>query len=497
MYNNKNMVDFDSNIDKNEFILLFDDQDLISKFGVGIEVINKLKSCVLNFNMYEYRILVKELGSDLVNSFIDFYIVKLFEDGDFNYEKQVIVWEKFGYYFSCFEHSVFEKITLDNLGKIDNSEAALKRYKKDLLSLEEERIYGIYLLARPFINIIISGNAKNEYLDVRKIFGSIKTIECRDAVLKKFTYLYNICSRTSNFDNKIKLFLDEYNSLCKNNNIPTLDILDSFGFEKCDNVFLNEDELLEQLDMYIRYSVAMERFILGNQKLIGKVAMSYLDCGLDEEDLIAYGYFGLVNSIKSFDVRKGVNFSTYGVTGIKMDMMRSISNFSRVVRIPASKIQMKYTFEKAYVELSKKLGRTPTKYEHAQELGKSIDEIDFFAASLSIANIDSLDRPVPLLDGNGELTQGSIIADKLNLAELVVDDVFFKDFCCFLKSILSEREIEILFMINGYYGDEMTNLRRIGEYFGVSKQRIDQIHKQVKCKLRKHPAYDKYRRECL
>lgn len=484
-------------MEKPKMILEMNCQHLDSKFGVDVMTLNKLRHCVLNFNINEYRCLVKELGSDLVNSFIDFWIVKLFENNDFNYEKQVQVWEKFGYYFSCFEHSVFEKLTLEQLRKVDNSKAASKRTKKDLLSLEEERIYGIYLLARPYISLIVESANKKEFLDIRKIFASIKTVECREAVLEKFTYLYNVCSRTSNFDNKVKLFLREYKNLCKGDNIPSMDIVDSFGFGKYDSLFINEDELLEQLDMYIRYSVAMEKFILGNQKLINKVAMGYLECGLDEEDLIAYGYFGLVNAIKNFDIRRGFNFSTYAVRGIKMNMMRSISDFSRVIRMPSYSIHKKYTLERTYVELSKKLGRTPSKKEYAQEVGMSVDEVDSLAALLSIANVDSLDRPVPLLDGDGELTQGAIVADKLNLAEEVVDSIFFEDFCSFLKTVLSEKEVEILFMISGYYGPEMTNLRRIGEHFGVSKQRIDQINKQVKCKLKKHPSYDKYRQEYL
>lgn len=72
-----------------------------------------------------------------------------------------------------------------------------------------------------------------------------------------------------------------------------------------------------------------------NLRLLAKVAWQYRGRGMDIDDLIVEGTHGLTRAIEGFDPSKGNRFSTYAYNWIRQSIGRSISEHSRVVRLPA------------------------------------------------------------------------------------------------------------------------------------------------------------------
>src|SRR5207237_5440968 len=98
---------------------------------------------------------------------------------------------------------------------------------------------------------------------------------------------------------------------------------------------------------------------------------SKLPDGVDLNDLISAGVFGLMDAIEAFDLTRGVKFETYCVPRIRgamLDELRTMDWVPRLVRTKASKV------EEARKTLEASLGRPPSPVEMAERLGVSLDE---------------------------------------------------------------------------------------------------------------------------
>src|SRR5262249_29770510 len=100
---------------------------------------------------------------------------------------------------------------------------------------------------------------------------------------------------------------------------------------------------------------------------------SRLPEGVDLDDLISAGVFGLMDAIDAFDLERGVKFETYCVPRIRgamLDELRTMDWVPRLVRSKASKM------EEARKSLEAELGRPPRAEELAQKLGGPLEELD-------------------------------------------------------------------------------------------------------------------------
>src|SRR5206468_2334521 len=98
---------------------------------------------------------------------------------------------------------------------------------------------------------------------------------------------------------------------------------------------------------------------------------SRLPDGVELDDLISAGVFGLMDAIDAFDLGRGVKFETYCVPRIRgamLDELRTMDWVPRLVRSKASKM------EEARKSLEAELGRPPNADEMAAKLGVTIDE---------------------------------------------------------------------------------------------------------------------------
>src|SRR2546426_8609897 len=106
-------------------------------------------------------------------------------------------------------------------------------------------------------------------------------------------------------------------------------------------------------------------------KYNGERIWSRLPDGVELDDLISAGVFGLMDAINAFDLTRGVKFETYCVPRIRgamLDELRTMDWVPRLVRSKASKM------EEARKQLEASLGRPPSAQEMADRLGVSLDE---------------------------------------------------------------------------------------------------------------------------
>src|ERR671933_437 len=95
--------------------------------------------------------------------------------------------------------------------------------------------------------------------------------------------------------------------------------------------------------------------------------------GVDLDDLISAGVFGLMDAIDAFDLERGVKFETYcapRIRGAMLDELRTMDWVPRLVRSKASKL------EEARKSLEAEHGRPPSAAELAERLGIPIEQLD-------------------------------------------------------------------------------------------------------------------------
>src|SRR5882672_1500285 len=99
---------------------------------------------------------------------------------------------------------------------------------------------------------------------------------------------------------------------------------------------------------------------------------SKLPDGVDLNDLISAGVFGLMDAIEAFDLTRGVKFETYCVPRIRgamLDELRTMDWVPRLVRSKASKLN------EGLKTLEAKLGRSPNENELAEHMGLNLADL--------------------------------------------------------------------------------------------------------------------------
>ncbi|MGH2773229.1 MAG: RNA polymerase sigma factor WhiG [Actinomycetota bacterium] len=210
----------------------------------------------------------------------------------------------------------------------------------------------------------------------------------------------------------------------------------------------------------------------------GRVSVG-LPSNIDQQDLISYGIFGLIDAINKFDPGRGFKFETYAVNRIKgaiIDELRSIDWVPRSVRSKARQL------EKAMGKLENELQRAPTDEEVANELDISNDDLQDIYSRLSFVSIAALDDVASGADdGGAQLSLVDTLADpNAEDPEASFEDQEMKAIIAHSIGKLSEREQKVVRL---YYYEGLT-LSQIGQVLGVTESRVSQMHTKAVLTLR-------------
>ena len=196
--------------------------------------------------------------------------------------------------------------------------------------------------------------------------------------------------------------------------------------------------------------------------------------GLDYEDLLSFGVFGLLDAVEKFDPSKGFVFQTYAIPRIRgaiLDELRKCDWFSRTGREKVQKLN------KAMEKILRDKGEIRDEWL-MEEMGIDQDEYYEIQDLASRGYITSLDDTTPLDDG--EVSVEATLADEREGIVERLDDESEKQELIEALSELPERERNMLSLY--YY--EGLNLKEIGKVLGVTESRVSQIHGKALSMLR-------------
>ena len=216
-----------------------------------------------------------------------------------------------------------------------------------------------------------------------------------------------------------------------------------------------------------------------NLRYVVSVANRYKGSGLSLLDLINEGNIGLIQAARRFDPERGVKFITYAVWWIRQAIMHALADQSSTVRLPVKQAGILYKIAENSNKLQKKLSREPTNDELAEALGLPIEELE---ALLRVYRTHlSLDAPV------GEYEDTSYLdlleeTGMLSVEEQVLQRALASEVNSLLES-LPPRERKVLRMRFGIDGKPQT-LEEVGKQMNLSRERIRQIEKKAKGRLK-------------
>ena len=205
-------------------------------------------------------------------------------------------------------------------------------------------------------------------------------------------------------------------------------------------------------------------------KYNGERIWSRLPDGVELDDLISAGVFGLMDAINAFDMGRGVKFETYCVPRIRgamLDELRTMDWVPRLVRSKASKLN------EALKTLEAQLGRTPNENELARHMELSVADLEKMISDANAVNLISLNKKWYETDSYKDVREIDILEDKKG--EDPTRRIQKSDLMRLVTKGLNRNERLIIIL---YYYEEMT-MKEIGATLDLSESRVSQMHSAI------------------
>ncbi len=233
---------------------------------------------------------------------------------------------------------------------------------------------------------------------------------------------------------------------------------------------------------------AYRRLVEANLRFVVSVAKQYQNRGLDLPDLISEGNIGLMKAAIRFDPTRGFKFISYAVWWIRQQILQSLSDKGRLVRLPLNQVSILNKIGPARTEFLQENEREPTTEELSELLNISPEKLGESATN----DIKGLSLDYPLGENQTE-TLMDILPDNDSLgADKEMDNESLRMDLDTVMNVLNERERQVLVLCFGLGCPPMT-LEEIGENLDLTRERVRQlkmkaIHKLSSPKVRSRLA---------
>ena len=229
---------------------------------------------------------------------------------------------------------------------------------------------------------------------------------------------------------------------------------------------------------------AAYRLVTSNLRLVVKIALEFQRVWMQNLlDLIQEGNIGLMQAVKKFDPYKNVKFSYYASFWIKAYILKFIMDNWRLVKIGTTQGQRKLFF-KLKKEKQKLIdeGFEPKPKLLSERLGVSEREIIDMDQRLDGWDV-SLDAPLKEDSDTERIefvsTNTESIEEKVSMKEI---EVLLHNKIAEFRKNMSPRELEIFDL--RIFSDNPVTLQEIGDRYGISRERVRQVEKNIIKKMR-------------
>ncbi len=196
--------------------------------------------------------------------------------------------------------------------------------------------------------------------------------------------------------------------------------------------------------------------------------------GVELDDLMSSGVFGLMDAIDAFDLERGVKFETYCVPRIRgamLDELRTMDWVPRLVRSKASKL------EESRKQLEAKLGRPPCPEEMSEKMNVPLPEYLKMASEASAVTQVSLNKKWYETDSYKDVREIDVVEDRK--ATDPTSKIQNRDLMKLVTRGLNRNERLIMIL---YYYEDMT-MKEIGATLDLSESRVSQMHSSIVTRL--------------
>lgn len=223
---------------------------------------------------------------------------------------------------------------------------------------------------------------------------------------------------------------------------------------------------------------AKELLIRHNTRLVASIAYRYRRYGVDIQDLIQDGMFGLIRAVEKFDPSQGYKLSTYATWWIRQTIERALADTGRTIRLPVHIHEKLKLIRYEGGRLERELRRTPTIEELSAATDFPVEEIVKIERALSLTSLDT-----PLSDKANSDTLGDLVASsEPAVADQAVDAAYFAH----INTVLDQLPARIARMVRlrfGLVGGKEHTYEEIGQQFDVTRERVRQIINEALPKL--------------
>ena len=221
---------------------------------------------------------------------------------------------------------------------------------------------------------------------------------------------------------------------------------------------------------------ALEELCKANLRFVVSVAKQYQGQGLTLPDLISEGNLGLIKAAKRFDETRGFKFISYAVWWIRQQILQSLAEQARIVRLPLNKIGSINRINKAFAKLEQEHERPPTAIELAELLEMTLEEVK---TSMNNAGKHlSMDAPLREGDDSGTMLDVMKNNDMPDPVEALMTDSLRIEIERSLDG-LSIREADVIRLYFGLNGNQPHTLEEIGQKFDLTRERVRQIKEKA------------------
>jgi len=226
--------------------------------------------------------------------------------------------------------------------------------------------------------------------------------------------------------------------------------------------------------------------VTSNLRLVVKIALEFQRIWMQNLlDLIQEGNIGLMQAVRKFDPYKNVKFSYYASFWIKAYILKFIMDNWRLVKIGTTQGQRKLFFKlKKEKQRLIDQGFDPKPKLLSERLGVSEREIVDMDQRLDNWDV-SLDAPLKE-DSDTERIE-FLSADSASIEDRVAKkemDALLHEKIAEFRKKMTPRELEIF--DSRIFSDTPATLQEIGDRYGISRERVRQIEKNIVKKMREY-----------